>query len=380
MLKLSSCSDERDRVYAILGLLTVDYRTEIVPDYSKSIPEVYEEFFVCQLKQQRVVRLSVSENEQEGDSPSWTPTLSSKLSRLANYRASGVSQHEIIYEKEDESLRLPAKAIGTIVEIWFTGPHANFTPEILRVFRACAPRSMAETPYPQGGNKLDAYIYSLAGGRCEEGSQKGMYPSVAVIRELIQDGDFSDEECVQKIKLYLARIRGRAIFSTHDGLIGLCLKTGKIGDKIYVTPGVHIPFLLSSVEGMPNYYRLKGDCYVHGFKNSEAFLGPLPVLPSGGVWSYQFKYIQGSYEVVFTNGEVITQSDPRLGILPEGWKKGYTKYGGLQLHRTEYDSNGTMRQLMFQHMSTGKINSFDPRMTLAALKQRGVILEDIIIV
>jgi hypothetical protein len=378
-LKRSLCSDERDRVYAILGLLSDEYRTEIVPDYSKSIQEVYKEFFICQLKQQRVVGLSGSDNEHEGDSPSWTPTPSPKLSELANSRASGVSKHEIFYEKADESLRLPAKAIGTIAEIWFTTPYAKFTPEILRVFRAYAPRSMAQIPYPEGGNKLDAYIYSLAGGRCEEGSQNGRHPSVADIRELIQGGDFSDKECVGKIKLSLSQMYGRAIFSTGDGLIGMCPNTVKVGDKIYCTLGVNYPILLSSVEGMPNNFRLRGECYVHGFKGSEAFLGSLHVLPSGGVWSYEFKYVQESFEVIYRTGGVMTQNDPRLGPLPRGWKKIYHTKGDKP-YETEFDSDGTMRRLRFQQISTGETTKYDPRMTSSALKERGVIFENIIII
>ena len=379
-LKRSLCSDERDRVYAILGLLSDEYRTEIIPDYSKSIQEVYKDFFICELRQQRVVRLSGSEDEYEGDSPSWTPNLSPKLTKLETARASGSSKHEIIYEKADESLRLPGKAIGTIAEIWFTTPDAEFTPEILRVFFACAPRSMAEIPYPQGGNKLDAYIYSLAGGRVEEGSEKGRYTSVADIRELIQGGDFSVKKCVEKIRLNLMPIQGRAIFSTRDGLIGMCPSTVKVGDKIYVTLGVNRPFLVSGVEDMPKKYRLKGQCYVHGFKSSEALLGSLPALPSGGVWSSEMKYIQGSFGVVYRTGGVMTQNDPRLGPLPRGWKKVYHKKGDEQRYETGFDSDGTMRQLRFQQLSTGKATDRDPRMTSSALKERGIILEDIIII
>jgi hypothetical protein len=380
VLKHSLCSDERDRVYAILGLLSDEFRTEIVPDYSKSIREVYKDFFICELKSQKVVSLQGSEDEYEDDSPSWAPNLSPKLTKLDTFRASERSKHEIIYEKADESLRLPAKAIGTIAEIWFTTPDAKFTPEILGVFRACAPRSMAESPYPQGGNKLDAYIYSLAGGRCEEVSKAGRHPSVAEIHELIQGGDFSDKKCVKEIGSNLESIRGRAIFSTCDGLIGMCPSTVKVGDKIYVTLGVDRPLLLSGVEDMPKKYRLKGECYVHGFTNSEAFLGPLPVLPSGGVWSYEMKFVQGSFEMLYRTGGVMTQNDPRLGPLTRGWKKIYHKKGDKQPYETEFDSDGTMRRLRFQHISTGKAKYSDPRMTSSALKERGVVFEDIIII
>jgi hypothetical protein len=35
-------TDPRDRVYALLGLVEQIYRADIVPDYSKSVSEVYQ--------------------------------------------------------------------------------------------------------------------------------------------------------------------------------------------------------------------------------------------------------------------------------------------------------------------------------------------------
>jgi hypothetical protein len=239
---------------------------------------------------------------------------------------------------------------------------------------------MAESPYPQGGNKLDAYIYSLMGGGCGEGAREARHRFVEEFREFIQRGKSPGKKYVKKIGWYLESIRGRAIFSTHEGLIGMCPSRVKVGDKIYVTLGVDRPFLLSSVEGMPNHYRLKGECYVHGFKYSEAFRGQLPVPLSGGVWSLQLEYIQGSLEMVFRTGGVMTQNDPRLGPLPRDWKKVYFKEGDEQPYETEYDGDGTMRRLRFQQISTGETTKSDPRMTSSALKERGVIIEDIIII
>jgi hypothetical protein len=76
----------------------------------------------------------------------------------------------------------------------------------------------------------------------------------------------------------------------------------------------------------------------------------------------------------------MTQNDPRLGPLPRDWKKVYFKKGEGQPYETEFDSDGTMRVLWFQQISTGKATDRDPRMTSSALKERGIILEDIIII
>ena len=79
--------------------------------------------------------------------------------------------------------------------------------------------------------------------------------------------------------------------------------------------------------------------------NAEALLGPLSAIGSDQLWSYHIRKIQSSYEVVFTNGELMTQNDPRLGPLPPGWKKQYWTEAKRQHYDDECDS--TLKRLKF---------------------------------
>jgi hypothetical protein len=302
-LRHSTCSDERDRVYAILGLISTKYRAAIVPDYTKSLQEVNKEFFLSTLQMQSTIRIP-EDLEEQCESTSWLPKSAKTLQNLDMCFASGRSHHEIVYERSNESLRLPAKAIGTIRAIWFSVPDRHFTHDTLGLCRAHTRPETRDEAYHLGGNILDAYICSLAGGQWWEIMDLAWAPTLQELRDILQSGDIS-KETMAKAKWFKAINRG-ALFSTFEGFIGLYPSSGKVGDQIYVTPGVKTAILVSAVEDRPNYFRVKGECYVHGLMNSEALLGPLLEFALGSVWGYQFTHIQGVYEVVFTNGEVKT--------------------------------------------------------------------------
>jgi hypothetical protein len=233
-MKRSFCSDERDRVYAILGLLAAEYRAEIVLDYTNSPQDVKKEFFLCQLKLGRAVSISACGDEHQSEFPSWTPSLSPKLSTLERCRASETSKHGIMYESADESPRLPAKRIDTIAEIWFTVPNKPITRDTLETIRVHKQRNLVGTVYSLGGDMLDAYVSSLVSGRYHERLRFPWILPLQELRHLVQDRDSSEDLWV-KAKSSLVHLKGRAIFSTTDGLLGICPASGQVGDPIYIS-------------------------------------------------------------------------------------------------------------------------------------------------
>jgi len=74
MAKSFLCSDPRDRIYALLGLVKGGQRT-IVPDYSKPIPKVYEEATVYLIQQERNIDVLLDDrlDRTGGGFPTWVP-------------------------------------------------------------------------------------------------------------------------------------------------------------------------------------------------------------------------------------------------------------------------------------------------------------------
>jgi hypothetical protein len=281
--------------------------------------------------------------------------------------------------KEDNSLRMPAVAVGKIAKIWFSAPAGAGYRRILDTCLSQIPAELRDAPYSKGGSMLDAYICSMAGGAYQELVRKHGFLPLQELSKIFLRGEYS-EEALARTSVTFRHLPRSSIFSTTDGLIGICPSTGNVGDQIYVTLGVGRGILLSEVQGQSNRYRIKGECYVHGLMNAEALLGDLDAVESEGAWSYNIEKFQGTYDVVYTNNGITTQNDPRLGPLPEGWKKRYSSIESRRCYNKEFETDGTMRRLCFQNLSTNEITFRDPRLTSEALKAKGVHLEDIIIV
>ena len=62
--------------------------------------------------------------------------------------------------------------------------------------------------------------------------------------------------------------RGRRLFRTKGGLLGLARETIQNGDRVFIISNTHTPFLLRATTD-PLSFRVVGDCYVHGFMNGE---------------------------------------------------------------------------------------------------------------
>ncbi|KAH6681304.1 heterokaryon incompatibility protein-domain-containing protein [Halenospora varia] len=62
--------------------------------------------------------------------------------------------------------------------------------------------------------------------------------------------------------------RNRRLITTLEGYVGHAPREVKRGDAIYVLPGCKVPVVLRNIGGQ---YHLLGECYVHGIMNEEAF-------------------------------------------------------------------------------------------------------------
>jgi hypothetical protein len=129
-----------------------------------------------------------------------------------------------------------------------------------------------------------------------------------------------------------------------------------------VVLGYNSPILLRPTSTDGEFF-VVGECYIHGFGQSEALLGPLP-LP----WEMVYVPDNRSYpQAAFKNtstGEV-TVEDPRLPPLPAAWER-------FASGRTAADPVSFVR---FRNKETGSIVNYDPRMMPEALEAQGTELE-----
>jgi hypothetical protein len=76
------------------------------------------------------------------------------------------------------------------------------------------------------------------------------------------------------LELALSVVWGRKLMRTSNGVIGLAPGTAKEGDIVCILFGCSVPVVLRMVteDASDYYFKLVGDCYLHGFMDGEALL------------------------------------------------------------------------------------------------------------
>jgi hypothetical protein len=92
-----------------------------------------------------------------------------------------------------------------------------------------------------------------------------------------QDREDETQQCTDRPNpvLTIATIcKGRTLFVTEDGRIGVGPDILQKGDEICIFYGAHTPFVVRPIKSVlvnvGNYYQLVGECYVHGLMDGEA--------------------------------------------------------------------------------------------------------------
>ena len=368
--RAAQCSDDRDRIYAVLNL--TGGKLGLESDYSKTTEEVFKSVVLGYASTQKDLSLlgqcEMRQNKRPSV-PSWVPdwATSNKCNRIENSRASLTTEAQFRCNKKDV-LVVSCCMIASLDVIEQIPPrdstfnrNAQFYKIVSKLMRGKTENDL----YVAGGFMIDAICRTLCNKNFTEDylplsqhlpsyrNSKEYVRKLIEIREPIEPRGYIDE-------VYRS-VKGRAFFLTKNGYIGLGPKSMKTGDQACVILGCKPPLILRPDD--EKSYRVVGDCYIDGFKDGEALLGALL-----SDWHYVLRYfpdLKDSFRA-FLNTKTgdIQVEDPRLGPLPAGWRIGE--------HRNQHAFN------RFSNDETGILNTWvDPRLSPEALKARGVNLQEI---
>src|SRR3569833_1481787 len=329
----AKCSDARDRIYAVLSLDEIATELGIVPSYSISAAELYEDVATRILDRFRDLGILTECEMPDGDggigTPSWVPDWSVgnsyaiHLSVGVNY-ASGplVGPNSL---EEGHLLRVVGVSVDTIRSLdrhrvvrKSVIPGASDTIEAVK--QILSGRNLS-AEYVGGRTLLDA-----GGGRGAGGRGAGAYspattfPSMMaarlVLRNLALPDETSSPPSESEAEEFIDRLedvlRGRLILETARHYLGLAPPSTLPGDEICVVLGCSLPMVLRPL-GADGHYQVIGPCYVCGLNDGEAVLGPLPRgVRFGQVWNGE------GYDEGFMNDETgqVSDDDPRLREWP----------------------------------------------------------------
>jgi hypothetical protein len=156
--------------------------------------------------------------------------------------------------------------------------------------------------------------------------------------------------------------KGRSMFKTTKGYIGLAPKATRHGDIVTVLLGCSNPTILRPTHH-PGTFQVVGEAYCDGFMSGEAFLGSLP---NGFEAVLKFNEEKKTYFHGFLNSEtcIFQLEDPRLSQipLPIGWK--------VKDHELKEWLSWFVNDISGEDNSSG-----DPRLSPESLSERGVEIQ-----
>lgn len=299
LLRAYDCEDDRDKVYAALGMAMDVHEDDLVPDYQKSYRAVCSdvvEFYVSKLDRHTFEFLGsifrpapdtcIDFGSNTYQLPSWIPDWTCQVvippfeknlnmdsfdtTRNA-YNASGALP--VVCRIEKESLHLQGAVLDRIIEVrrvceW------NLRESGLEVEMQWAPAN-PDDPYVAGGTLMQAFNHTITAdiGRRNPDDKWELSRGFQADWALLQRSTVYmtvHERCRQKSMMMDIKTVtfGRRLFMTSKGYMGLGPAAAKVDDKVCMFSGGQVLYV---VRGRKDpRFEFVGECYVHGLMDGEA--------------------------------------------------------------------------------------------------------------
>ncbi|KAF2677855.1 HET-domain-containing protein [Lentithecium fluviatile CBS 122367] len=378
----SKCTEPRDRVYALMGITTDE--VTLKPDYSWSVGEVYKDVALQHLKQLENLELLSScskrtePNEKEG-LPTWAPDwrIPNQRKRWFDLVGAGEPAAAATYH-EPGTLLVSGVAIDTIASVTPL-PFVGTDPDIFEELRQRRPSPDA---YPHGpGTQIDAYLRTLFANEFTERYKpagellnfQNYDDALTLLSSSAPLSDLEPKRITHFVRDFKIQTADRSLATTDTGYIALVPTEAQAGDVLVRILGTRWPMVLRPYKG--DSFAAIGFTYVNGDNDRESLLGSYPEgwsgvamydAPTGKWWPMAWNETEKRAQI----------EDPRLGPLPDGWKARKHKEDKLWNWYVKDGEDGETLDKMKKEI---KMRS-DPRLSVDALKARGVNVQDFCLV
>ncbi|KAF2671445.1 hypothetical protein BT63DRAFT_217171 [Microthyrium microscopicum] len=372
------CENPRDKIYAILGLLSPSFAQKIRPDYELPIDAVYRDCFLAHLNLTARLELPFTYCRQKGRTltgPGWIPDFSNPPAWISAqyFSAAGSSSSETWISGElGDVLNVVGVSCTTVASIAHHADDvggAKTTFSTLRRWYNFALGSSSSLG-PIDNKDMESFCDLLLDGRVRDRvvnafSTMTLDETRARIQPLLNlplaDTANDDQEHYSSIAAeYEYLIQGRSFLRLTDDKIGLGPEDSEPEDLVCVFLGACRPVVLRPAAN--GKFRIVGECDILGLRDGEALLGPLP-----SPWRSILGILaDGFLRLGFRRHgtEEFELEDPRVDPISEPWER-------MDYHRERHDPKFFEK---FRNKDTGEVINSDPRMLPDALRARGVNL------
>lgn len=312
-------TDPRDKVFALIGVVTDLNSIGLEVDYRLSTEEVYLLVAIHNLEKRKDLEVLANGGVNSGPEnlklPSWVPDWSHNNDRrtilaagAANtgFRAAGDTRPILSISPDKKTLKVRGAVIDTVSQITtalIRGENSNTDPlseaeqhdtrlQNKASIESCIVLAEAAYNFPEGHTREEslwrtlccdhtvdtpirrapteyAIGYQLLRKLHEATTDDGQYDYTRTDSEFIRDNWVRSTALHNSISKYSV---GRNFCVTTGGHLGRVPRGSLIGDKICLLFGAVVPFVLR--ESSDGYFKLIGECYIHGIMDGEVMKKP----------------------------------------------------------------------------------------------------------
>jgi YD repeat-containing protein len=291
-------TDPLDKIYALLGL----GRHEMIPDYSSTTETVFCDFALQVIGavtrptpgseekllsddenvRKALILLSCAgrSNQNLEELPSWVPDWTANLASRPfifdpNFSAGGSVMEKLDWDYET-GLQLCGKLVDTVSAAGTTRLSYDESGDAVAQIRSWwkeAKQLANERIVRSPGSSMNIDAFQSL---CHQLSfdNSGFYRGDGRTKRraslLVELDPTQDAEHRAQQTLIFGSIRGRILFVTSTGWLGLAPHGTQEGDLIYVILGSSVPYVLRPRKDEAQAFELIGEAYVQGIMNGEA--------------------------------------------------------------------------------------------------------------
>ncbi|KAF1836927.1 HET-domain-containing protein [Decorospora gaudefroyi] len=284
-------SDKRDKVFALLGLITNwQGQSPLLPNYRETIATTFIQTTVSNIRRAGSLLVlagdleAVLNRQRLKDIPSWVmdwslpclPTEIERVNSLHMYNASGGCRGTVRFDANHALLEIEAMYIDQVVAVGEVSRHTQIS-DTCAVIRACnlLMKSLEQEfeTYPTGGTYDDAFWRTLIGDSMHMATAPHTRGQAKYCRAKAEDHDafrawrmwsrcisrdtlsrtasFSQRDLDEGISSIHHALKtataSRRFFITRKGYMGIGPKTTMANDIVHVFKGSNVPFITRSV-------------------------------------------------------------------------------------------------------------------------------------
>lgn len=295
------CTDPRDRIYAVIGLLNeyAKRKWKFEPDYTTPTECTYEEASYNYMEAFRSLDLleycDIGSRSGNAALPTWVPDWDCMKGIAHPFTATTAGCTSWGYFQREKGqngsvLRAKGLNVGSVEKVWaynaaVSSGMENITEELRRVVRLAADH--LGTTSSEDVHIRNIISRTLIGGEYQEvwdpsySHMPTEVPGKSAVDKFLDptilDIDlWSDDQLSPWINAAHEMCTHRALFVTDRRYVGLGPRVLKRGDRLCVLLGCHVLLALRPVHDDSAMFQVVGTCHIDSLRTGEAFLGPLP--------------------------------------------------------------------------------------------------------